>query len=224
LDAGSLHGDVPTVTGRTMAEEANTAQETPGQEVIRPLANPLKSSGGLIILRGNLAPEGCVLKVSGYALTSHRGPARVFDCEEDAFAAVQRQEIKPGDVIVIRYEGPKGGPGMREMLGVTGALAGAGLAGSVALITDGRFSGASHGFIVGHMAPEAALGGPIAALREGDMLTLDVPSRRIAVDLTDQELQARMQQWQPPAPRYTHGVMAKYARLVSSASEGACTG
>ncbi len=224
LDAGSLHGDVLTVTGRTMAEEANTAQETPGQEVIRPLANPLKPSGGLIILRGNLAPEGCVLKVSGSQITSHRGPARVFDCEEDAFAAVQRQEIKPGDVIVIRYEGPKGGPGMREMLGVTGALVGAGLAGSVALITDGRFSGASHGFIVGHIAPEAALGGPIAALREGDMLTLDVPSRRIEVDLTDQQLQARLQQWQPPAPRYTHGVMAKYARLVSSASEGACTG
>jgi dihydroxy-acid dehydratase len=224
LDAGLLHGDVLTVTGRTMAEEANAAQETPGQEVIRPLSNPLKSSGGLIILRGNLAPEGCVLKVSGYTLMSHRGPARVFDCEEDAFAAVQRQEIKPGDVIVIRYEGPKGGPGMREMLGVTGALVGAGLAGSVALITDGRFSGASHGFIVGHIAPEAALGGPIAALREGDMLTLDVPSRRLAVDLTDQELQARLQQWQPPVPRYTHGVMAKYARLVSSASEGACTG
>ena len=224
LDAGLLHGDVMTVTGRTMAEEANAAQETPGQEVIRPLSNPLKSSGGLIILRGNLAPEGCVLKVSGYELTSHRGPARVFDCEEDAFAAVQRQEIKPGDVVVIRYEGPKGGPGMREMLGVTGALVGAGLAGSVALITDGRFSGASHGFIVGHIAPEAALGGPIAALREGDMLTLDVPSRRIAVDLTDQELQARLQQWQPPVPRYTHGVMAKYTRLVSSASEGACTG
>jgi len=224
LEAGSLHGEVLTVTGRTMAEEANAAQETPGQEVIRPLANPLKPSGGLVILRGNLAPDGCVLKVSGYQITSHRGPARVFNCEEDAFAAVQRQDIKPGDVIVIRYEGPKGGPGMREMLGVTGALAGAGLAGSVALITDGRFSGASHGFIVGHIAPEAALGGPIAALREGDMLTLDVPSRRIEVDLPDQELQARLEQWQPPTPRYTHGVMAKYARLVSSASEGACTG
>ncbi len=224
LEAGSLHGEAITVTGRTMAEEANAAQETPGQEVIRPLANPLKPSGGLVILRGNLAPEGCVLKVSGYQITSHRGPARVFDCEEDAFAAVQRQDIKPGDVIVIRYEGPKGGPGMREMLGVTGALAGAGLAGSVALITDGRFSGASHGFIVGHIAPEAALGGPLAALREGDMLTLDVPSRRIEVELTDHELQARLQQWQPPTPRYSHGVMAKYARLVSSASEGACTG
>ena len=224
LDAGLLHGDAMTVTGRTMAEEAMAAQETPGQEVVRPLANPLKPSGGLVILRGNLAPEGCVLKVSGYQITSHRGPARVFDCEEDAFAAVQRQDIKPGDVIVIRYEGPRGGPGMREMLGVTGALVGAGLAGSVALITDGRFSGASHGFIVGHMAPEAALGGPIAAVREGDMITLDVPNRRLEVEVTDQALRARLQQWQPPAPRYTHGVMAKYARLVSSASEGACTG
>lgn len=224
LEAGLLHGDAMTVTGRTMAEEANAAQETAGQEVVRPLANPLKPSGGIIILHGNLAPEGCVLKVSGYQITSFQGPARVFDCEEDAFAAVQRQEIKPGDVIVIRYEGPKGGPGMREMLGVTGALAGAGLAGSVALITDGRFSGASHGFIVGHMAPEAALGGPIAALREGDMIRLDVPNRRLEVELTEQELRARLQQWQPPAPRYTHGVMAKYARLVASASEGACTG
>jgi len=224
LEAGLLHGDVLTVTGRTMAEEANAAQETPGQEVIRPLANPLKPSGGLMILRGNLAPEGCVLKVSGYEITSFRGPARVFDCEEDAFAAVQRQEIKPGDVIVIRYEGPRGGPGMREMLGVTGALVGAGLAGSVALITDGRFSGASHGFIVGHMAPEAALGGPIAALREGDMIRLDVPNRRLEVELTEPELRTRLQQWQPPTPRYTHGVMAKYARLVASASEGACTG
>jgi dihydroxy-acid dehydratase len=224
LDAGLLHGDAMTVTGRTIAEEAGAAQETPGQVVIRPLANPLKPSGGLVILRGNLAPEGCVLKVSGYQITSHRGPARVFDCEEDAFAAVQRQEIKPGDVVVIRYEGPKGGPGMREMLGVTGALAGAGLAGSVALITDGRFSGASHGFIVGHIAPEAALGGPLAAVREGDIITLDVPNRRIEVELTAPALQARLQQWQPPAPRYSHGVMAKYARLVSSAAEGACTG
>jgi len=178
----------------------------------------------MMIPSGSQVPERCVLKNSGYQLTSYRGPARVFDCEEDAFAAVQRQEIKPGDVIVIRYEGPRGGPGMREMLGVTGALVGAGLAGSVALITDGRFSGASHGFIVGHMAPEAALGGPIAALREGDMITLDVPNRRIEAELTDQELQTRLQQWQPPAPRYTHGVMAKYARMVASASEGACTG
>lgn len=224
LEAGALHGSALTVSGRTMAEEANAAQETPGQEVVRPLANPVKPSGGLVILRGNLAPEGCVLKVSGYQITAHRGPARVFDCEEDAFAAVQRQDIKPGDVIVIRYEGPKGGPGMREMLGVTGALAGAGLAGQVALITDGRFSGASHGFIVGHMAPEAALGGPVALVREGDIINLDVPNRRIEVEVSDQELQTRKQLWQAPAPRYTRGVMAKYAQLVSSASEGACTG
>ncbi len=224
LELGALHGNAITVTGRTMAEEANAAQETPNQEVVRSITNPLKPTGGLVILRGNLAPDGCVLKVSGYQITSHRGPARVFDCEEDAFAAVQRQDIKPGDVIVIRYEGPKGGPGMREMLGVTGALAGAGLAGAVPLITDGRFSGASHGFIVGHMAPEAALGGPVALVREGDIIHLDVPNRRIEVEVTDQELQARRQLWKAPAPRYTRGVMAKYAQLVSSASEGACTG
>jgi dihydroxy-acid dehydratase len=223
LDAGLLHGEALTVTGRTMAEEAQAAQETPGQEVVRPLANPVKTTGGLVILRGNLAPEGCVLKVSGYAKASHRGPARVFDCEEDAFAAVTQGNIKPGDVIVIRYEGPQGGPGMREMLGVTGALVGAGLGDSVALITDGRFSGASHGFIVGHMAPEAFVGGPVALVHEGDIITLDVPTRRIEVDLTEQELQARRQQWQSPTPRYTTGVMAKYARLVTSASEGACT-
>lgn len=223
LEAGLVHGDALTVTGKTMAEEANAAQETPGQEVVRPLSNPLKPTGGLVILRGNLAPEGCVLKTSGQQKISHRGPARVFDCEEDAFAAVQQQRIKPGDVIVIRYEGPRGGPGMREMLGVTGALVGAGLADSVALITDGRFSGASHGFIVGHIAPEAAVGGPIAALREGDVITLDIPSRKLAVDLSDHELQGRQQQWQAPEPRYTSGVMAKYARLVLSASQGACT-
>ncbi len=223
LQAGLLHGDALTVTGRTMAAEANAAQETPGQEVVRPLANPLKATGGLVILRGNLAPDGCVLKVSGYAKTSHCGPARVFACEEDAFAAVQHGQIHKNDVIVIRYEGPQGGPGMREMLGVTGALVGAGLSDSVALITDGRFSGASHGFIVGHMAPEAFVGGPIALVHEGDMITLDVPTRRITMDVTEQELQARRQQWQQPAPRYTWGVMAKYARLVSSASEGACT-
>ena len=223
LEAGLAHGDALTVTGKTMAEEANAAQETPGQEVVRPLSNPLKPTGGLVILRGNLAPEGCVLKTSGHQKVSHRGPARVFDCEEDAFAAVQQQRIKPGDVIVVRYEGPRGGPGMREMLGVTGALVGAGLADSVALITDGRFSGASHGFIVGHIAPEAATGGPMAALREGDIITLDIPSRKLEVDLSDHELHTRLQQWQAPEPRYTTGVMAKYARLVSSASQGACT-
>jgi dihydroxy-acid dehydratase len=164
-----------------------------------------------------------VLKISGQQRLSHRGPARVFECEEDAFAAVQRQEIKPGDVVVIRYEGPQGGPGMREMLGVTSAIVGLGLSGSVALITDGRFSGASHGFIVGHIAPEAARGGPIAAIREGDVITIDVPSRRLEVELSDTEVQARLRTWTPPEPRYTRGVMAKYARLVSSASEGACT-
>jgi dihydroxy-acid dehydratase len=223
LEAGLAHGDALTVTGKTLAEEVQAAQETPGQEVVRPLSNPLKPTGGLVILRGNLAPEGCVLKTSGHQKVSHRGPARVFDCEEDAFAAVQQQRIKPGDVIVVRYEGPRGGPGMREMLGVTGALVGAGLADSVALITDGRFSGASHGFIVGHIAPEAATGGPMAALREGDIITLDVPSRKLEVDLSDHELRTRLQQWQAPEPRYTTGVMAKYARLVSSASQGACT-
>jgi dihydroxy-acid dehydratase len=224
LEAGRLHADALTVSGRTLGEEARAAQETPGQEVIRPLANPLKPTGGLVILRGNLAPEGCVLKISGQQRLSHRGPARVFDCEEDAFAAVQRQDIKPGDVVVIRYEGPQGGPGMREMLGVTSAIVGAGLSDAVALITDGRFSGASHGFIVGHMAPEAARGGPLAALREGDVITIDVPSRRLDVELSDAEIQARLRVWTPPPARYTHGVMAKYARLVSSASEGACTG
>jgi dihydroxy-acid dehydratase len=224
LASGLLHADAMTVSGRTVGEEARAARETPGQEVIRPLSHPLKPTGGLVILRGNLAPEGCVLKVSGQQRQSHRGPARVFDCEEDAFAAVQRQEIKPGDVVVIRYEGPQGGPGMREMLGVTSAIVGLGLSGSVALITDGRFSGASHGFIVGHIAPEAARGGPIAALREGDVITIDVPSRRLEVELADAEMQARLRTWAPPAPRYTRGVMAKYARLVSSASEGACTG
>ncbi|MBM3222636.1 MAG: dihydroxy-acid dehydratase, partial [Candidatus Tectomicrobia bacterium] len=224
LDAGLLHGEALTVTGRTMAAEANDARETPGQEVIRPLAAPLKDTGGLVILHGNLAPDGCVLKVSGYSISVHRGPARVFDREEDAFAAVQHGQIQRDDVIVIRYEGPKGGPGMREMLGVTGAIVGAGLAGQVALITDGRFSGASHGLIIGHIAPEAFEGGPIALVREGDMITLDVPGRRLDVELSEAEWHARRQQWQRPAPRYTHGVMAKYARLVGSASEGACTG
>jgi dihydroxy-acid dehydratase len=223
LEAGLLHADAMTVSGRTLGEEARAATETPGQEVIRPLSNPLKPTGGLVILRGNLAPEGCVLKISGQQRLSHRGPARVFDCEEDAFAAVQQQSIKPGDVVVIRYEGPQGGPGMREMLGVTSAIVGIGLSGSVALITDGRFSGASHGFIVGHIAPEAARGGPIAVVHEGDIITIDVASRRLEVELSDADIQARLLAWTPLQPRYTRGVMAKYARLVTSASEGACT-
>lgn len=223
LDAGILHPDERTVTGRTIGEEARTAAETPGQQVVRPLSNPIKPAGGLVILKGNLSPEGAVAKLAGHAWTTHRGPARVFDREEDAFAAVQSRKIKAGDVVVIRYEGPKGGPGMREMLGVTGALVGAGLGDSVALMTDGRFSGATHGLVVGHVAPEAAVGGPIAALRDGDIVVFDVTRRRLDVELADSEIQARLKKWTPPAPRYASGVMAKYARLVSSASQGAVT-
>lgn len=224
LEAGLLHEQELTVTGRTIGEEARAAQETPGQMVIRSLSDPLSASGGLVILKGNLAPEGCVVKIAGKEKLSHRGPARVFDREEDAFAAVQRGQINPGDVVVIRYEGPKGGPGMREMLAVTGALQGAGLGGSVALLTDGRFSGATHGLMAGHVAPEAAVGGPIAALRDGDIIVFDVNERRLDVELSDQEIGARLAQWSPPPPRYLSGVMAKYARLVSSASRGAVTG
>jgi dihydroxy-acid dehydratase len=224
LDGGLLAGDAMTVTGKTVAENLQDVALPTDRAIVHALAEPIHPSGGLAIVRGSMAPDGAVAKIAGMEGTVFRGPARVFEREEDAFDAVTAGRITPGDVIVIRHEGPRGGPGMREMLGVTGALVGAGLAGSVALITDGRSSGASHRFIVGHMAPEAALGGPIAALREGDMITLDVPNRRLEVELTDQELRARLQQWQAPAPRYTHGVMAKYARLVASASEGACTG
>ncbi len=224
LDAGLLHADEKTVTGRTIGEEVKTARETPGQEVIRPLKNPIKPTGGIVILRGNLAPEGCVAKVSGQTRTIHRGPARVFDREEDAFAAIKAGKIRPGDVIVIRYEGPRGGPGMREMLAVTGALQGAGLGDSVALMTDGRFSGATHGFMVGHVAPEAAARGPIAALRNGDIVVFDIKRRRLDVELPAAEIKKRLAAWKPPKPRYTTGVMAKYARLVGSASEGAVTG
>jgi dihydroxy-acid dehydratase len=197
--------------------------ETPGQEVVRPLEKPLKPTGGLVILRGNLAPEGCVVKVAGHERLHHRGPARVFDREEDAMKAVIAGAIKAGDVVVIRYEGPKGGPGMREMLGVTGALVGQGLGESVALMTDGRFSGATHGLMAGHVAPEAAHGGPIAALREGDAIVFDLPKRRLDVDITDAEIRNRLAQWKAPPPRYASGVFAKYAALVSSASEGAIT-
>jgi len=224
LDAGLLHENEPTVTGRTIGEEARAARERPGQEVIRPIDTPLKPFGGMVILRGNLAPDGCVLKLVGHDRLGHRGPARVFDREEDAFAAVKAGKIKAGDVIVIRYEGPKGGPGMREMLAVTGALQGAGLGAAVALLTDGRFSGATHGFMAGHLAPEAAVGGPIAALRNGDTIVFDVKRRRLDVDLSAAELRKRLKAWKAPKPRYTWGVMAKYARLVSSASEGAVTG
>jgi dihydroxy-acid dehydratase len=223
LDAKMLQGDQITVTGRTIAEEAAAAKETPNQEVVRKIDAPLKPTGGLVILKGNLAPEGCVIKVAGHNYRHFRGPARVFDNEELAFAAIEKNRIKAGDVIVIRYEGPKGGPGMREMLAVTAALVGAGLGDSVALLTDGRFSGATHGFMVGHVAPEAANGGPIAALDDGDIVVFDIPSRKLAVELTDAEIQKRLASWKPPAPRFTSGVMAKYALLVSSAAVGAVT-
>jgi dihydroxy-acid dehydratase len=224
LDAGVLNPDEMTVSGRTIGEEARAAEETPGQEVIRPLDNPLAPNGGLVVLKGNLAPEGCIMKIAGKKKLTHEGPARVFDREEDAFAAVSRREIEAGDVVVIRYEGPKGGPGMREMLAVTAALVGEGLGESVALLTDGRFSGATHGLMAGHVAPEAAQGGPIAAVREGDTIVFDIPGRTLSVNLSDEEIASRLKDWSPPAPHYTKGVMAKYARLVSSASEGAVTG
>ena len=224
LDAGRLNGDCMTVTGRTLGEEVQGVEETPGQEVVRPVSNPLKPTGGLVILRGNLAPEGCVVKVAGHERTRHSGPARVFDREEDSFKAVQNGEIKEGDVLVIRYEGPMGGPGMREMLGVTAALVGAGLGEAVALLTDGRFSGATHGLMAGHVAPEAARGGPIAAVRDGDTIVFDVDARRLDVELSEDEMDKRLREWTAPKPRYASGVMAKYAKLVSSASEGAVTG
>jgi dihydroxy-acid dehydratase len=224
LHAGLLHADARTVSGRTIGEEAEAATETPAQDVVRPLENPLKATGGLVILKGNLAPEGCVVKVAGHERLHHRGPARVFDSEQAALAAVLANQIQPNDVVVIRYEGPAGSPGMPEMLAVTGALVGQGLGESVALMTDGRFSGATHGFMAGHVAPEAARGGPIAALREGDTVVFDVPSRRLDVELPDGELSARLQAWGPKPPRYASGVMAKYARLVSSAAQGAHTG
>lgn len=223
LDAGMLHADELTVTGRTIGDEARQATETAGQQVLRSLSNPIKPTGGMVILKGNLAPEGCVVKVAGHERMTHRGPAKVFEREEDAFTAVQRNEIRAGDVVVIRYEGPQGGPGMREMLGVTGAIVGGGLGESVALLTDGRFSGATHGLMAGHVAPEAAQGGPIAALQNGDMIVFDVAARRLDVELTEKELRSRLRLWKPPVPRYTTGVMAKYARHVSSASEGAVT-
>ena len=223
LEAGLLRGDCITVTGRTLAEEAAAAKETAGQEVIHSKSNPLKATGGLVILKGNLAPEGCVIKVAGHNILNFRGPARVFDGEEAAFAAIENNQIKAGDVVVIRYEGPRGGPGMREMLQVTAALVGAGLGDSVALLTDGRFSGATHGLMAGHVAPEAAVGGPIAAIRDGDTVVFDLPKRTLSVEVTDAELQKRLAAWKAPKPHYTHGVMAKYALLVSSSSLGAIT-
>jgi len=204
-------------------EEIREARETPRQEVIRSVSNPIKKDGGLAILRGSLAPEGCVVKLSGHERVYHSGPARVFDSEESCFDAVQRREIQPGNVVVIRYEGPKGGPGMREMLAVTAAVVGAGLGRDVALVTDGRFSGATHGFCIGHVAPEAAVGGPIALVQDGDPIVLDVDARRIDMDVPDAELQRRRDGWKAPEPRYTTGALAKYARLVSSAATGAIT-
>jgi dihydroxy-acid dehydratase len=219
LDGGLLK-DQPTVSGKTLAEEAEEAEETAGQEVIRSLEKPIKSRGGIAILHGSLAPDGCVVKLAGHERTHHSGPARVFDSEELAFAAVQNGDIESGDVIIIRYEGPKGGPGMREMLAVTAALMGQGLGDSVALVTDGRFSGATHGFMVGHVAPEAAKGGPIALVRDGDTVTLDVDARTLDVE---EDMGPRRSEWRPPEPRYVKGALAKYAKLVASASEGAVT-
>ena len=221
LKAGLLDGSQKTVSGRTIAEEAALARETPKQPVIHGIDNPLKPTSGLVILRGNLAPEGCVLKVAGHGKMEHKGPARVFDSEEAAFAAVESGKIQPNDVVVIRYEGPKGGPGMREMLAVTAALVGRGLGASVALLTDGRFSGATHGFMAGHVAPEAAVGGPIAAVKDGDTIHFDVKGRRLDLEISEKEMETRLRNWKAPAPRYTSGVMAKYAKLVGSASEGA---
>ena len=224
VEEGLVDGAAPTITGRTLAAEAADAVETAGQEVVRPGGRPLKASGGLVILRGSLAPDGAVMKISGTARTTHRGPARVFDCEEAAFDAVQRQTINPGDVVVIRYEGPSGGPGMREMLAVTGAIVGAGLGETVALITDGRFSGATRGFCVGHIAPEASRGGPMAIVRDGDTIVIDVEARKLDIEISEQTITERRAEWTCPAPRYTTGVFGKYVKLVSSASQGAVTG
>ncbi|PYV99824.1 MAG: dihydroxy-acid dehydratase [Acidobacteria bacterium] len=223
LRGGHLHAKALTVTGLSVSAESEAAIETPSQEVIVPLEKPLKETGGLVILKGNIAPEGCVAKISGHERLTHRGPARVFESEEDAMAAVLGKQIRPGDVVVIRNEGPKGGPGMREMLAVTGAIVGEGLGESVALLTDGRFSGATRGLMMGHVSPEAALGGPIAALRDGDTVNIDVNQRSLEVELSDTALRQRLAEWKPPQPRYPNGVFAKYAALVSSASEGAVT-
>jgi dihydroxy-acid dehydratase len=223
IEAGLLKPDALTVTGKTIGQEAESAKETAKQEVVHSAKNPLKPTGGLVILKGNLAPEGCVIKVAGHDYLTFRGTARVFDGEEAAFAAVDKGQIKAGDVVVIRYEGPRGGPGMREMLAVTAALVGAGLGESVALLTDGRFSGATRGFMVGHVAPEAARGGPIAAIADGDTIVFDIPHRKLDVELSDEQIKQRLARWKMPAPRFTSGVMAKYAFLVSSSSRGAVT-
>jgi dihydroxy-acid dehydratase len=222
-EAGRLHERAPTVTGQTIGEVAEAAQEAEGQQVVRPLADPLKATGGFAILRGNLAPDGCVVKLAGHDRVEHSGPARVFESEEEAFAAVKAKSIRAGEVVVIRNEGPSGGPGMREMLAVTAALVGEGLGDSVALLTDGRFSGATHGFMAGHVAPEAPRGGPIAALHDGDTVVFDVPNRELRVELSAEEIAARIASYEAPAPKYDSGVLGKYARHVGSAAEGATT-
>lgn len=224
LGAGFLNGDVLTVTGKTMAENLATAPGlAEGQKVIMPLDRPLQATAPLVILKGNLAPEGAVCKISGLKVTSHRGPAKVFDSEEETLEAIMKHQVSHGDVVVIRYEGPKGGPGMREMLAVTSALVGQGYGETVGLITDGRFSGGTHGMVAGHVAPEAQVGGPIAVVQNGDIITIDAEHHTLSIDLSDEEIARRLQQWQPPAPKYTKGVMAKYVKLVTSASEGATT-
>ncbi len=223
IEGGKVDGSQLTPSGRTLAEEVAGVEETPGQQVVLSVENAKNRRGGLMVLKGNLAPEGGVIKVTGTERTHHRGPARIFDCEEDAMSAVTARKITPGDVVVIRYEGPKGGPGMREMLGVTAALVGEGLGEEVALLTDGRFSGATRGFMVGHVAPEAAVGGPIAALREGDIISIDTDEKRLGVELSPEEIEARLADWSPPSAHYESGVFAKYAALVSSAAEGAIT-
>ena len=222
-EAGLLHTDAITVTGQTIGDVADSAQETAGQKVVRSVSDPITPTGGLVILKGNLAPDGCVVKVAGHELTQRRGPARVFDSEEECFEAVEQGSIKAGDVVVIRYEGPQGGPGMREMLAVTAAIVGAGLGESVALLTDGRFSGATRGMMAGHVAPEAAKGGPIAIVQEGDTILFDEQNRKLQLEVSEEEIQARLAAWQPPEPKFKRGVMAKYARLVSSAAQGAVT-
>jgi dihydroxy-acid dehydratase len=223
LKRGLVHADAPNVDGRPLGAIAEAVRETEGQEVVATIERPLKPRGGLAVLRGNLAPDSAIVKLAGHERLVHRGPARVFDSEEAAFAAVKARSIRPGDVVVIRYEGPAGGPGMREMLHVTAAIVGEGLSDSIALVTDGRFSGATYGFMVGHVCPEAVHGGPIAAVADGDTVVIDVEARELRVELSDDELAARMSGWRPPAPRYERGVLAKYATLVGPASRGAVT-
>jgi dihydroxy-acid dehydratase len=223
LEGGLIDGSTLTPSGRPLRDELANVVETPGQQVVATAKRPFKPSGGIVILRGNLAPDGAVVKMAGHEPTKLRGRARVFEREEDAMHAVDARQIVAGDIVVIRYEGPKGGPGMREMLGVTAAIVGQGLGGDVALITDGRFSGATRGLMIGHVAPEAFVGGPIAAVRDGDTITIDVDARRIDLEVSDAEIAERLRAWRAPAPRYRDGVFAKYATLVSSASEGAVT-